>query len=161
MTIVFACPGCGRPLQVGDEYRGRRSKCPGCARVSRTPDGDAPDQSGAIQEQLLLREVEGTVDAYDVPEASPRCPSCQKVLPRRAVLCVDCGYDLRTGTRLDTVSEPFEARWSTGLPLSLRITFLVALGVFCLPAALFTGDRLSTAAFVFACTVFLVLLLGS
>ncbi|MBM4072448.1 MAG: DUF4339 domain-containing protein [Planctomycetes bacterium] len=37
------------------------------------------------------------------PQLSPvekACPSCQTVLPPRAVLCVHCGFDLRTGKKL-------------------------------------------------------------
>ncbi len=38
-----------------------------------------------------------------------RCPECGADLPPGAVLCVNCGYDLREGRRLETVREPAPA----------------------------------------------------
>src|SRR5262249_25595036 len=35
------------------------------------------------------------------PEPERRCPECQAVLAPNAVLCVTCGFDLRTGKKLD------------------------------------------------------------
>ena len=34
--------------------------------------------------------------------ASATCPSCGKALNSAAVLCIECGFDLRTGQKLDT-----------------------------------------------------------
>ena len=35
-----------------------------------------------------------------------RCPSCGAALPEGAVLCVQCGHDLRTGRRVDDEAAP-------------------------------------------------------
>ncbi len=36
---------------------------------------------------------------------SPRCPICQNALAADAVLCVNCGYDLRAGARVQYLSD--------------------------------------------------------
>lgn len=35
--------------------------------------------------------------------AEPKCPSCKSPLPASAVLCVNCGYNLKTGKKLAAV----------------------------------------------------------
>lgn len=35
-----------------------------------------------------------------------RCPSCGAILPEGAVLCVQCGYDFRSGRRVDEEAAP-------------------------------------------------------
>jgi formylglycine-generating enzyme required for sulfatase activity len=35
--IAFACPGCGKQLQVKDELAGKKARCPGCGKVSEAP----------------------------------------------------------------------------------------------------------------------------
>ena len=37
------------------------------------------------------------------PRADGKCPGCDKELPPTAVLCIECGYDLRTGRKRETV----------------------------------------------------------
>ena len=39
MSITFACD-CGKQLKVGDEYAGKRAKCPACGSVLAVPAGD-------------------------------------------------------------------------------------------------------------------------
>lgn len=38
--------------------------------------------------------------------AETRCPSCGAVLPEEAVICVQCGYDFRSGRRVDEEAAP-------------------------------------------------------
>lgn len=47
---------------------------------------------------LQLKKKEASDDS--------RCPSCGAALPEGAVLCVQCGYDLRTGRRVDAEAAP-------------------------------------------------------
>jgi hypothetical protein len=169
MTITFTCSGCGRRLKVSEVYRGKRTKCPECAAVSVVPAGDEPPpaEEGAIQEAPAESGVArvglapGQAEGIGVSELGRTCPGCRKVLPRDAVLCVDCGYDLRTGRRLELAQERFEKKWDSGMPLPLRIGMLIALECLCLPAGAMTGDVFWGLALVFAGSVFLVLLLGT
>jgi hypothetical protein len=169
MAILFDCRGCGRRLKVSEVYRGKRTKCPECSAISVVPEHDelpvldaaavqeAPASGGPARVRLAPAQSEG----IGVAEVGPTCPSCRKVLERGAVLCVDCGYDFRTGRRLETAHERFEQRWDSGMPLSLRLGLLIALQCACLLAAPLTGEVLWALALIFAVSVFLVLLLGT
>ncbi len=37
MSIRFACPGCGKTIEVMEALAGRRGKCPGCATMFVVP----------------------------------------------------------------------------------------------------------------------------
>ena len=169
MAILFDCPGCGRRLKVSDLYRGMRSRCPECAAISVVPGHDeqpvrhdvavqeAPPEGGVARVRLVPGEAEGV----SVADVGPTCPSCRKILPRGAVLCVDCGYDFRTGRQRETAHEPLERSWDTGMPLALRLGLLCALECVCLPAGALTGHVAEGLALAFAGSVVLVLLLGT
>jgi hypothetical protein len=169
MTVIFDCSGCGRRLKVSEVYRGKRTKCPQCAAISVVPGYDelAVVEPGAIQEApgeggvARVGLAPGQTDGIGVAELGPTCPSCRKVLSPGAVLCVDCGYDFRTGRQLETAHERFEQAWDTGLQLPLRLGLLAALEFVCLFVAALTGDALWGLAVFFAGSVFLVLLLGT
>jgi hypothetical protein len=81
----FDCPSCGRTLNVKDEYAGKKARCPGCKEVLTVP--FAPEAA-----------------APQPAAAASACPSCGARLSEGAVLCVSCGYDLRTGQKLQTVT---------------------------------------------------------
>ncbi len=60
-----------------------------------------------------------------------KCPGCSKLLLPKEVLCVRCGYDLRTGKKPVRVYQKLERRWEAGLPHSTRKTlFFAGQGVF-------------------------------
>ena len=169
MTVIFDCSGCGRRLKVSEVYRGKRTKCPQCAAISVVPEHDelpvldlgaiqeAPAEGGVARVGLAPGQAEG----IGVAEVGPTCPSCRKVLPRGAVLCVGCGYDFRTRRQLETAHERFEKEWDTGMPLAVRLGLLIALECLCLPAGALTREVVWGLALIFAGSVFLVLLLGS
>jgi predicted Zn finger-like uncharacterized protein len=51
--------------------------------------------SAAVSPDIFLIEL----------DSSPRCPVCQNALAGGAVLCVNCGYDLRAGARVQYLSD--------------------------------------------------------
>jgi hypothetical protein len=73
---------------------GRRLKCPHC--------------QGVIQVPLAATAVDGRGDLHQCPvdephpEAARQCPSCGAAMQENAVLCVQCGYDFRTGAKITT-----------------------------------------------------------
>jgi uncharacterized Zn finger protein (UPF0148 family) len=83
----FSCPHCGKALNVKDEYAGKKAKCPGCRNLIRVP-AAAPAPAVDYPEE-------------DYPE-DDTCPNCEEPLAEGAVLCVNCGYDTRTGKILKT-----------------------------------------------------------
>src|SRR4051794_16744575 len=93
MTIAVVCE-CGKRGVVPDEAAGHQGECSFCGRLIAIPLAtiDTPPQSGGI--------------ATEAGESQPprQCPSCGVILASEAVLCVNCGFDYRTGTRLDGAS---------------------------------------------------------
>lgn len=83
MPIVVRCT-CGKALSVKDELAGKRVRCPACKAVLEVPPAERAAPARA-------------------------CPGCGKALPPNAVICVECGYDTRTGKRLRGVARPSDA----------------------------------------------------
>ncbi len=48
------------------------------------------------------------------------CPECCRDIPRDAVLCHLCGYNLQTGKKVKQSFEPVERDWHAGWPVNLR-----------------------------------------
>ncbi|MFP4055820.1 MAG: hypothetical protein ACLF0G_03005 [Candidatus Brocadiia bacterium] len=83
--ITFRC-SCGREFEARDEAAGRHMRCPECG------------------ERVQVPQPQDSPEPTDEGEAGP-CPECQAPLAPGAVLCTNCGYDLRTGQRLETAAE--------------------------------------------------------
>lgn len=77
--LTSSCGKCGARVKLRAESAGKRVRCPKCREVFEAPPQAIP--------------------------ASPVCPSCHKSLPPEAKICVDCGFDLRTGKKLQTMIE--------------------------------------------------------
>lgn len=89
--MKFSCPSCGKTLNVKDDFAGKKARCPGCKEVLTVPHAPAPEAAAA---------------AVAAPTAkASTCPSCSGSLPDGAVFCVACGYDLRSGKKLETVTS--------------------------------------------------------
>ncbi len=56
MPIRFACPGCGKPVEVPDALAGRKGRCPGCSTVFDVPNQSDPtlaDDTQHFDDDLL------------------------------------------------------------------------------------------------------------
>ncbi len=128
MPIDFHCDGCGRTLRGADGSQGNAVQCPACQVSTVVP--------------VELRFAEGMVDSRPAPpplsgpaRTPPDCPACGKALAPGAVLCIECGFDLRTGDRRKTEHRRFKQVWDRSLsvvarlPLSLMLVGL-AVSVF-------------------------------
>jgi hypothetical protein len=85
---ILTCPNpeCRTSLKLAAlPAPGAKLRCPRCATVFESPAAPVAD-AGA----LAL-----------APEPERRCPDCQAVLASEAVLCVNCGLNLRTGQKLE------------------------------------------------------------
>jgi hypothetical protein len=68
---------------------------------------------------------------YRVPgldEVRP-CPECGRAMPRDAVLCAGCGYNLETGQKAKREFEPVERQWQGGLPAKTRLGLFIGVQV--------------------------------
>lgn len=86
MPVVITCPN-GHKLRVKDELAGKRVACPNCKVAFQVPVADRSRADGFLAE-LGEESTSAPIN---------RCPSCGEDLQRDSVLCVNCGFDLRTG----------------------------------------------------------------
>lgn len=108
---IVQCP-CGSKLKVPGDAIGKKVRCPKCQQtfiasaVDAAPPDSAPHHAGkddgfSLLEDLAKAEKSAAGLAPGAKEfAGDRCPKCATALPKDAVLCVACGYNLKTGKSL-------------------------------------------------------------
>lgn len=120
------CPTCQQRYPWRAEFAGRKVRCPKChtafampaarpgehgvAQHAAAPAQDSPDPSGGSGATAAptVAQAQSSPALDHAPETAPgpTCPSCGAPLATQAVLCVACGYDLRTGLRLAGTVAP-------------------------------------------------------
>lgn len=112
----FSCPACNRSYAWKPEMAGRPAKCK-CGHSMTVP-AEPPQAAAELAPQNVAAAISGQA----------QCPSCGQRLPAQAVLCVDCGYDLRTGKKVSTeISSPEPAPATAApAPASTRRTAAVS-----------------------------------
>src|SRR5947208_5203823 len=94
--IKFSCPACQQHIQADQGYADMQINCPACKTALIVP--------SAIAIAPALVPVPSPAYAPPPPPPTPAapaaaCPSCGNSLPRGAVICIRCGYNLATITR--------------------------------------------------------------
>ena len=110
MPIKVKCGSCSAQFKAKEELAGRRVKCPKCqnpvviaAAAAPTPAARAPKRGANPLLDIL--------DEEDVRSrtSGPICDNCGSEVKHGAVICIDCGFNLETGDRLETdASEDIE-----------------------------------------------------
>ena len=117
-TISVQC-GCGKKLKAPSTAVGKRAKCPACGNVltiELPPPPPAEDDPLGAMYDLAEAEKAASTNAA---EEGPRCPKCGSELAAGSVLCVNCGYDLRSGKKATTIkAAPVAAAPGKGKPLA-------------------------------------------
>ena len=93
MEIQFDCPQCQRSIAVSDTLAGQQFACPHCQQLVQAP-----------RRKIRFRTRDAAAPA-STPPPIPNlvaCPNCRGSLAADAVFCVNCGFDLRTGTKHQT-----------------------------------------------------------
>lgn len=85
--IEVHCGNCGGTFTASEDMAGLIATCPKCERQVSVP---LPDSIKQSRPKLQMKK-EGTVDG------GKRCPHCNGSMAPDAVICLQCGYDLRTG----------------------------------------------------------------
>ena len=98
MQITLPCT-CGVLLQVKESLIGQAVRCPKCQRVVQVAN-PTPAEAAPLPEAQPIG-IFGFADDGQIP-----CPSCNRKLSAAAVICVKCGYNLKTGQKLMTTWEP-------------------------------------------------------
>ena len=103
--IKFACPTCQQHIEADSGYAGMQISCPACKNPMVVPGSPvlaaAPPPAPVLSYTPAPPPVSAATRAPAAAAAPPAsgCPSCGGVLPRGAVLCTQCGYNLATGER--------------------------------------------------------------
>lgn len=104
MPIKVAC-ACGAAFAAKDELAGRTVACPKCKQPLKIA---APQPAAPAAPHANADLFDGLgLAARDTSQ--PRCPGCAADMPPNAVLCVKCGYNVKLGRRMQTISMSGEA----------------------------------------------------
>ncbi len=100
--IKFSCPHCQQHIQAEQAYAGMQINCPACNGTMMVPGQRAAPAPIPVSFQQAAAPP--PPPSTPEPASAPRpgtaaCPSCGNALPRGAVLCTQCGYNLVTRQR--------------------------------------------------------------
>ncbi len=90
MSIAVTCRACGKRFKAPESMAGRRVRCK-CGDAIRIAPVDAAPEPDALDL--------GALAAGDVMNAAT-CPDCHSAMEEDAVLCVQCGYNRKTGHKV-------------------------------------------------------------
>lgn len=97
MPIRVKCV-CQQQFDAPDHLAGKTVKCPKCASPIAIPN---PAMAKAAP--VAPNHMASLLDEAGVKQRSATgCPACGTPFPPDAVLCVECGYNFRTGRKLET-----------------------------------------------------------
>ncbi len=111
-TLTVACPECGKQIKAPAEVAGKKIRCKGCgeifvataapARAAAPPAKPAKPAKPAADDD---DDDMGDGKPYDITalDTAPRCPECANEMEGpEAVICLKCGYNTRTRSRVVT-----------------------------------------------------------
>jgi hypothetical protein len=127
---LATCLHCGESVRPPKAKRGRRGRCPVCGCAWQLPAGPARSAPPPMPVPPPPDEFAGSTPDDDPESGNPyrtadagarRCPGCTKLLGPEVVVCVRCGFDLRTGRKITKEYQPFERSWNSGMPFAARL----------------------------------------
>ncbi len=92
--IQIHCGQCGAVYQVDRDAAGGMAVCPECGKEVALPKPAAPDSISARLHVMKDTTISG----------NRRCPRCDASLAADAIICYQCGYDLRDDVDQDSSS---------------------------------------------------------
>jgi hypothetical protein len=101
----FSCPACGKSFRWKPEFAGRSAKCACGGKLVVPAEATLTSDAAGIP---LAPEPKQSAPSQRIKPSSPpdvegRCPSCSAALASGAILCVNCGYNVKTGQKLAAV----------------------------------------------------------
>ncbi len=91
------CEHCGYEFSVPDDSPLTQISCPSCGAMTTVP---PPEDATPPPPRFDFKD--GSPPATE----TKRCPVCGNEVPADAVLCVNCGYDWRTGRQIPSRPRP-------------------------------------------------------
>jgi len=174
MTIT--CDACGKQYRWKPEIAGRTVKrgCGQIMQISHEPPAAGDELYDVVDDATTVKKTAvKPVKTLPAAPAGGACPSCGIAMAVGAVICIDCGYDVRRGARLSpdapvaaaasgddgappwvfrrkglTAEEPVDIKPSPLRDLYLPL-LLIPLGMFlCFYAEMHRTDRVQSVAHV-------------
>jgi len=123
MPIKVTC-ACGQSFAAKDELAGRTVKCPKCSRPLSIPAQGAASSIASAMTAPMPQQPAPTpapaapaapspahpsaglfdeVGLSSAPTGTTPCPGCRAPIPMGAIVCVQCGYNMRLGRRMETM----------------------------------------------------------
>lgn len=99
MASQIKCPHCGKAYKWKPTIAGKRFRCRRCGEVLDVPD-EKPTDQGDYQ---LATDKSPEEEEVLAPEG--KCPNCGNKLRTTAVVCINCGFNLKDGKRIETRVE--------------------------------------------------------
>lgn len=101
MPIPVSCQ-CGKSFNAQDALAGKQVQCPSCKQPLQIPAAPAAPAATAASP---LDGMSGLLAEEGMKQAEGKsCPECSADLKPEAVLCVECGFNLETGKKLQTMT---------------------------------------------------------
>lgn len=107
-----SCPGCDKRYRWDIKLVGRTVECRKCSVRFEVPDtpGTPGKRIGAVIDDdgtyALDMDEEADLPSADAPLAAPavdgKCPACNNAIKDGAVICLNCGFNLQQGKRMET-----------------------------------------------------------
>ena len=111
-----SCPKCGKTYRWREQYAGKKVRCKACGGVIAMP-VEPPQTVPRIE--LMQPGESAAADGGDA--LIDRCPSCGNHVKPGAVICINCGYNIREGKQLETaVSSENESGKKSWFPLGKK-----------------------------------------
>lgn len=118
MPIKAQCGSCGTGFKAKDTLAGKRVRCPKCKQALTIPAAGGAEGAASAKPRSASRPAGGSVRSNPNPmmdlldEANvkgvtrgPTCDNCAAELMPGAVICIECGYNMETGKRVNTEVE--------------------------------------------------------
>jgi ssDNA-binding Zn-finger/Zn-ribbon topoisomerase 1 len=108
-TVSVTC-ACGKTLKAKASLMGKAVKCPACGKgvkigsasqrapVPKAAAGRTAAKRGGVLDELF---DDAGISGHD-PGAKRRCPECKCPMDEEAIICIQCGYNEKTGKKLKT-----------------------------------------------------------
>jgi predicted RNA-binding Zn-ribbon protein involved in translation (DUF1610 family) len=145
---LATCPHCGEIVRVPERKRGKPGKCPVCGsawpappprpKPAPPPPRPVPPPPDEFAGSTPDEDPDSGNPYRAADAASRRCLGCSDYLKPEVVVCVRCGFDLRTGRKLVKEYQKIERSWDSGLSPKLRWVLFAVLQGFTL-LAIVTG----------------------
>ncbi|MGH9677604.1 MAG: hypothetical protein ACRD36_10925, partial [Candidatus Acidiferrum sp.] len=155
---VWTCAFCGE--WQPSRPRGKKAKCPVC----KTPLADPPTSAAVAKAVLIARPAIAQKNFSEHDDGKPYrvdvddvllCPGCQKQIGKGDVVCLQCGFDLRTGKKTGTVYQEMRRRWDAGLPIRQRWLIFAGLQCVAIPPMLWGMAQEGHAFYAILCWLWL------